>query len=242
MHTWADGVGQEEKEAFRRALGELPEQISAIAGLRFGDDLGMHDDNYDFVTVLDYEDLAACRRYVEHPAHQAFVTRFARPLCSRRAVIQHEWDLPAPPAVEPNAILGVHHVKFPVREIGRSRDWYERVFALEVVHEFREDGVVRGVAYRIPGSQVSLALREAPEEALGLEGFDPVAFLVEDRAALVAWGHRLDTLGIQHSPITDGTVGWIIEFKDPDGLNIRLYTREQQHPVPHRPGPLGISP
>lgn len=187
MHTWAEGVGEEQKKAFRRCLGALPAQIPEIVDLRFGDDLGLHDDNYEFVTILDYEDLAACLRYVEHPAHQAFIAEFARPLCGRRAVMQHEWDRPVSGGGEPAAILGIHHVKFPVRDIARSREWYERVFALEVLREFEEDNVVRGVAYRIRGSEVCVALREAPKEADSLAGFDPVAFLVEDHAALTAW-------------------------------------------------------
>ncbi len=50
-------------------------------------------------------------------------------------------------------ILGLHHIKIPVSDLVRSRAWYERVFDLEPVMEFRddEDGVVRGVVYRSKG-------------------------------------------------------------------------------------------
>lgn len=45
-------------------------------------------------------------------------------------------------------ILGVHHVKVPVVNLARSREWYERLFGVEALIEFPdEDGVVRGVAY-----------------------------------------------------------------------------------------------
>ncbi|WP_020642821.1 VOC family protein [Amycolatopsis balhimycina] len=36
-------------------------------------------------------------------------------------------------------IEGFHHVKFPVRDLARSREWYERALGLEVTHEFPDD-------------------------------------------------------------------------------------------------------
>ncbi len=84
---------------------------------------------------------------------------------------------------------------------------------------------MRGVAYRMPATDVMVALREARREAVGLEGFDPVAFLVDGRAALGAWCERLDGMGIAHAPVVEGTAGWMLELEDPDGLHLRLYTR-----------------
>jgi hypothetical protein len=110
-------------------------------------------------------------------------------------------------------VLGIHHVKFPVRDLARSRGWYEQVFGLEVVRDFREDGVVHGVAYRMPATDVMVALREAPGVAGSVGGFDPVAFLVEDRAALSAWCEHLDAMGIAHAPVVAGTAGWMLEFE-----------------------------
>lgn len=43
----------------------------------------------------------------------------------------------------------LHHIKIPVTDLIRSREWYERVFELESLTEFRDDdGVVRSVVYR----------------------------------------------------------------------------------------------
>ena len=59
-------------------------------------------------------------------------------------------------------LSGIHHVKFPVRDLAKSRAWYERVLGLEVQMEFADDhdGVVRGVAG--PAGGVPIALREDP--------------------------------------------------------------------------------
>lgn len=127
------------------------------------------------------------------------------------------------------AVLGVRAVKFPVTDLAASRAWYERVFDLELVMEFPdEDGVVRGVGYRFvnaPG--LWLALRENPPVARGISGFDPVIFSIADRAAAEAWVERLESLGVDHSPVIDASLGWVVVFHDPDGTEIHLYSVEE---------------
>ena len=126
-------------------------------------------------------------------------------------------------------LVGIHHVKFPVTDLARSRGWYERVFGLRPVLEFRDDhdGVVRGIAYDVPGVPgLQVALRENPDAARGIAGFDPVSFAIADRSAAEAWVTRLDELGIEHSPVIDATIGWLVIFHDPDGTEIHLYTME----------------
>jgi|GEM_PF-541260 len=124
------------------------------------------------------------------------------------------------------ALAGIFAVKLPVRDLAAARAWYERVFDLRPIFEFPDDdGVVRGVAYQINGLDTGLALRERPDVA-GLSGFDPVIFAVADRAAIDAWSHHLDELRIEHQ-VALATIGWIIVFHDPDGLEIHLYSRER---------------
>jgi catechol 2,3-dioxygenase-like lactoylglutathione lyase family enzyme len=121
-------------------------------------------------------------------------------------------------------LSGIHHVKFPVRDLAKSRAWYERVLGLDVQMEFADDhdGVVRGVAG--PAGGVPIALREDPSAADGFAGFDPVAFAVADRAAIDAWIVRLDELGVEHSLPLEATSGWVVAFQDPDGIELRLYS------------------
>nr|MBA2600075.1 VOC family protein [Actinomycetota bacterium] len=126
--------------------------------------------------------------------------------------------------METGEILGLHHVKVPVTDLARSRAWYERVFDLEVLLEFPDDdGSVRGVGYR-PKGGFGLSLREDPEVARGISGFDPFAILLRDKPDVEAWARRLDDLGVQHSPIIEAAIGWILAFHDPDGMELRFYT------------------
>lgn len=123
-------------------------------------------------------------------------------------------------------ISGFHHVKLPVTDVARSREWYERVLGLEVEIEFEEDGVVRGVAFGVPPGDVGgIALREDPAHAAGLAGFDPVALLVPEREQVEQWRHRLDELGVPHGGVNTGHHGGkvLVGLRDPDGLEIRLY-------------------
>ncbi|SEC62165.1 Catechol 2,3-dioxygenase [Streptomyces sp. 3213] len=124
-------------------------------------------------------------------------------------------------------LAGIHHVKLPVTDLDRSRDWYGRVLGFKVTHEFpdAEDGVVRGVAGEVPGLGDSmLCLRVNSQAAQGCRGFDPVSFAVRDRADVEAWAAHLDTLGVPHSPVIEASIGWLLVFNDPDGLDLHLYS------------------
>ena len=134
------------------------------------------------------------------------------------AVVTHDND-------GTGAILGLHHIKIPVSDLVRSREWYERVFDLQPLTEFRddEDGVVRGVAYRSKGDLV-LALRENAPAAAGFAGFDPFAIMLRGGADIEHWVARLDRLGVAHSPVIDAPIGFILSFFDPDGLELRFYS------------------
>jgi catechol 2,3-dioxygenase-like lactoylglutathione lyase family enzyme len=126
------------------------------------------------------------------------------------------------------AILGLHHIKVPVSDLRASRQWYERVFGLDALTEFRddEDGVVRGVVYRSQGDLV-LSLRENEAAAKGTAGFDPFAIMLRGRDDIDFWARRLDSLGVDHSPIIEAPIGHIMAFDDPDGLQLRFYTLDE---------------
>ena len=120
---------------------------------------------------------------------------------------------------------GIHHVKLPVSDLARSREWYERVLGYTVILEFPDDhGVVRGVGGRLPGSDVLVGLRQNAQAAAGNAGFDPVGFAIADRPAAEAWSAHFDALGVRHSRIRAATLGWVVDVYDPDGLTIRLYS------------------
>jgi catechol 2,3-dioxygenase-like lactoylglutathione lyase family enzyme len=129
------------------------------------------------------------------------------------------------------AVAGVHHVKVPVTDLARSRDWYAEVLSLEVQLEFRDDdGVVRGVAFERRNG-LTVCLRESPALAEAMAGYDPYAVLVPTRKDLDVVVELLDRLGIQHSDILTATLGWLLRVPDPDGIELRFYTEETHSPA-----------
>lgn len=124
-------------------------------------------------------------------------------------------------------LCGVAAVKLPVGSLAVSRAWYDRVFGYAVELEFPDDdGIVRGVAGHLVGAPDTwLAMREAPAVAAALSGWNLVNWAVQDRGQVDAWIRRLDTLGVDHSPPIDATVGWMVVLHDPDGHELHLYAR-----------------
>jgi glyoxylase I family protein len=121
---------------------------------------------------------------------------------------------------------GLHHIALIVSDIARSRDFYQRVLAMRVIHdEFRQDRqswkvdmVGAGVQlelFTFPGSPP----RPTRPEALGLRH---IAFGVRDLDAAVA---HAQSCGVAVEPIRidQATGARFTFFADPDGLPIELY-------------------
>ena len=122
-------------------------------------------------------------------------------------------------------ISGIHHVKLPVSDVARSRDWYRQVLGFEPVIDFVEDGGLMGVALRREGCPPQLALRRDPDRARAMAGFDAMALLVPTRDEVRAWRDRLDEAGEPHGGLVTGHDGGsvLVGLHDPDGIEIRLY-------------------
>lgn len=214
-HRWAPGTTDDDRRRFREAMDGL-RAIPELASLRYGDDAARFDGNHEFVAVLDFPDFAAARRYVDAEPHRRFVDEHARRVVDARVVVQHDWAAGVP--------CGLHHAKLPVSDVPRSRDFYDAAFGFVPEVEFREDGVLRGVAMVHADSGLRLALREDPERARALAGFDAVCLAVGIRADLDALLLRLDGVGIAHTSPVPGYRGWAADVPDPDGHLVRVHT------------------
>jgi catechol 2,3-dioxygenase-like lactoylglutathione lyase family enzyme len=122
-------------------------------------------------------------------------------------------------------LSGFHHVKLPVSNVTRSRDWYTGVLGLTTEIEFVEDGVLMGVGLAHEGMPAGIALRHDPERAKAMSGFDALALLVPTREEVHAWKARLDDAGVPHGGIITGHRGGavLVGLRDPDAIEIRLY-------------------
>src|SRR3954454_1455952 len=122
-------------------------------------------------------------------------------------------------------LSGVHHVKLPVSDLDRSREWYTSVLGLRVEIEFVEDGELMGLALGDAAGRLRLALRLDPVRASALSGFDVLALEVPEREDVDAWRDLLDDLGQAHGGVVTGHKGGsvLVGLHDPDGIEIRLY-------------------
>lgn len=121
----------------------------------------------------------------------------------------------------------VHHVSLTVTDLARSASWYEALFGLVKVMD-EASAERRAAVYRFPSGPLMLGLVEHSGAAGA--GFDPrvvgldhAAFTVGTREELDQWVARFDGLGIEHSGITDIPPGAILNFRDPDGIQLALF-------------------
>ena len=129
-------------------------------------------------------------------------------------------------------LAGIHHLKLPVTDLDRSREWYLSRLGYQVQLEFVEQGRLMGYVFAHPNGGPALALRLDPERARAAAGFDYFSIGVPDKDAIDDLAARLTALGEPHAGVHWASIGWILpELHDPDGHEIRFYTL-QHHTEP----------
>jgi len=132
---------------------------------------------------------------------------------------------------------GLHHVRLTVRDLARSRAFYEEVLGFEVAAESPgdpDDPAVRadpaqlygGVVYQTNGILFGLRPVAAADDTFDSErtGLDHISFSVSSRDALLAAGSALEERGITHGEVRDlaGFGIAILSFSDPEGVHLEL--------------------
>lgn len=128
---------------------------------------------------------------------------------------------------------GLHHLKLPVRDLERSRDWYQSRLGYFTAMEFREDDQIMGLALNHPDGGPRLALRLDPDKAAASSGFDYFSIAVPTKTAMDELSERMTSLGDTHAGVHVASLGWILPgLMDPDGHEIRFYTNESHKNAP----------
>jgi len=124
---------------------------------------------------------------------------------------------------------GVHHLKLPVRDLERSRAWYESRLGYTVFQEFRQEDRVVGLAMEHPRGGPMFSLWLDPERAAAAAGFDYFAIGAPAKDDLEALAASLTALGERHAGVHRASMGWILpHLADPDGHELRFYTTERE--------------
>src|ERR1700736_3164813 len=118
----------------------------------------------------------------------------------------------------------LHHIKLPVTGRDTSLNGSRRVF--DAQHLTRFDpydgaGTRYAVILQLPGVDIPIELRWAPDAATATVGYDPVSFVADNPQA---WSDHLDVLGIEHSPMITALAGQLLIFRDPDQTFLHLLT------------------
>ena len=133
----------------------------------------------------------------------------------------------------------MHHVALTVTDVDVSVPWYERVFGLafrmDVPHE---GGVGKLLADDTMQLMIVLHRHDSNDGDTFSEtkaGLDHVGFLVQGRAELEAWQAHLDECGVSlvaaadkpltQSAIADEAYGSVLVFRDPDNIQLELFSR-----------------
>ncbi len=132
----------------------------------------------------------------------------------------------------------LHHVALTVTDLDASTAWYQRIFSLGPVLDAPHDGGwQRMLADREMRLVIVLHRHDVNQGELFSErrtGLDHFGMGVSTRAELEAWQAHLEEMGVvraaaadrpcTQSPIAVTPYGSILVFRDPDNIQLELYS------------------
>ncbi|MFA7266479.1 MAG: VOC family protein [Candidatus Nanopelagicales bacterium] len=137
-------------------------------------------------------------------------------------------------------IAGIHHVVLSVTDLDAAVRWYGEQLDFDVLFRWDTDDFDRCLMTHPSGVVLGLTQHFATQTASVFDprqpGLDHLSLAVATADALDAWCHRLDAAGIEHSGIkvTPRTGFTLIDFKDPDGIQLELYLSEPAPAIPEQ--------
>ncbi|MDH4278459.1 MAG: Dabb family protein [Acidimicrobiia bacterium] len=92
MFKWADGVDADHVAAVAAGLDNLAATIEQIKQYRHGPDVGLSDQNFDYVVVGDFDSSDDYVVYRDDPVHKDFIAELIAGRVTERAAVQYEID------------------------------------------------------------------------------------------------------------------------------------------------------
>jgi glyoxylase I family protein len=130
------------------------------------------------------------------------------------------------------------HIALTVTDLEASIEWYQNVFDIKQLMEGPHEG---GIGKMLADETMSLVIVLHRHDANGSElfaetrtGLDHVGLGVSTRDELVAWQDKLEANGVvradkadkplTQSPIADEFYGSVLVFRDPDNIQLELFS------------------
>jgi Stress responsive A/B Barrel Domain len=92
LFTWTEEATDEQKATLTAELAKLPGAIPEIRAYTLGADAGVNPGNQEFAIVADFDDVDDFLVYRDHPAHQAAITEYIKPIAASRAAAQFVFE------------------------------------------------------------------------------------------------------------------------------------------------------
>ena len=126
------------------------------------------------------------------------------------------------------ALKGISHVSLSVTDIDRSLVFYRDVLGLPVLTPVIDGIAFEGRQAMVLVGRIGLALQEHRANS-GADfdpartGMDHLSFHVSSKDDLESWRTKLAAANVEVSEVRDVAFGSLIEFRDPDGIQLELF-------------------
>lgn len=90
MFKWNDDVSSEHIDKVAAALDNLVEVIPEIKDYKHGRDVGLSDQNFDYVVVGDFESADTYAVYRDHAVHQEMIANLIVGRLATRSAVQYK--------------------------------------------------------------------------------------------------------------------------------------------------------
>jgi glyoxylase I family protein len=130
-----------------------------------------------------------------------------------------------------SVVRGVSHVSLSVRDLDRSFAFYTEVLDLPVLTAPFDGVAFDGREALVLAGRVAICLQQhdsnqGEESDPRRTGLDHLALHLSSVEDLRSWRQRLAARGVEASEVRKVMFGWIVELRDPDGIQLELFAPE----------------